>query len=78
VVGKAPHAHRIFDGTPGAAERWHARRASDRDDVEVDRRREPPSQAQLLVARGMALLERAEVGEPKVDRLLDLERKAAC
>ena len=66
------HLHGVFHGLTGAPEHRGLRCAGEGDDVQVQRGREPPVQTQLLPAAMGALVERAEVEEAEIERLLDL------
>src|SRR5690606_9245501 len=63
----------VFDGLPSV--RTDARRimrTANRHDVDVDLRRKSPVEPQLLLAEEAPTLERGEVEEVELDRLLDL------
>ena len=76
VFGELAHLHRVFDrGLDADARRLVI--AADRHDRKVELRREAPVEPELLLAEAVPALERAEVEERKLDRLLDLVRVLA-
>ena len=72
LLRELAHLHRVLDDGPITTNDRPVDAAGDRDDVEIDRRREPAIEAQLLLAVELPLREGREVQEPEVDRLLDL------
>ena len=72
-----PHAQHVFDRFAGPLQTRRRDAAADRHHVAIERWRQPPVQAQLLVAVVPARLQGAEVEEAEAHRLLDLPRMLA-
>ena len=71
VLREPAHLHRILDRGRRAEARI-LRRAADRNDLQVQRRRRAPVQPQFFLAKALARFERGEVEEPEIDGLLEL------
>jgi hypothetical protein len=67
------HLDGVLERRP-AADVWRRARPTDRHDGEVERRREPAVQPQLVPAETVAARQCAEVEEREPQRLLDLVR----
>ena len=77
VLRKLAHPDRVFDRRTRAAEGGPVGGPGDRDDVEIELRREAPVQRELELAVPAALVERREVREAQLHRLLELVGVAA-
>src|SRR5690606_11850125 len=78
LIGKLAHLDGVLDRVPVTADAGLRRRAGNRDDVEVEIRREATIQPEFLEAVPVAAVERREVEEAQRDRLFDLVREFTC
>jgi hypothetical protein len=72
LAREPPHLHHPVDRRRRAPEPRNAALVRDRQDVQVDRRREPPIEPHLLAAEPLARRDGGEVEEGKRDSLLEL------
>jgi hypothetical protein len=78
AVVEPPHVHSPLDDLALAFEGQASVRAAQRDDAEVDLWGEAAVEFDLPFAGGLAQLQRGEIEEPQLDRLLDLEDLVLC
>jgi hypothetical protein len=71
-LGKAPHLERVLDRLPGPAHTRSVGTVDDGNYAEIEPGRGAAVEPQLLFAEETTLLERAEIEEAEVHRLLDL------
>jgi hypothetical protein len=77
ILRELAHPHRVFDRGSGAVHDGIVDAARDRDDIDIDRRREAAIEPQLLFAAEATPGEGGEIEKAEIERLLDLVREFA-